>query len=415
MDSGDSLLSVAEARARLLEHFHPLPTETIPLSECAGRVLAAEATAGADVPPFANSSMDGYAVRAAEARAGATLPVSADIPAGRGAPGPLAAGTAARIMTGAPLPPGADAVIPVEETDDSRRHAGGPAPKEVMFRQAARPGANVRPAGQDIRAGQVVLSAGRLITPAAVGVLASLGLAQVSVHRRPRVALFSTGDELREAGAALEPGTIHDTNSHSLAAAAGQLGAQAHRLAIAPDQLEAVRERLREARDTGADVIVSSAGVSVGAYDVVKAAVELDGRLSFWRVRMRPGKPLAFGQVHGVPYFGLPGNPVSALLTFEVFVRPALLKLAGRRDTGRVELEAVLSEELESDGRESYLRVVIRREAGAYTAYPAGDQGSAVLSTLVRANGLLILPAGVMRAQAGERHRVWLLEGAELA
>jgi molybdopterin molybdotransferase len=408
------MLSVAEAQARILEQVAALGLEEVSLRDAAMRVLGVDVTAPHDLPPFANSGMDGYAVRAAEAPAGATLPVSGDIPAGSGAPPALAAGTAARIMTGAPMPAGADAVIPVEDTDDGRRDASGPLPEWVRVQRSAEAGANVRPRGQDIRAGQVVLAAGTLLTPAAVGVLAGLGFARVTVHHRPLVVVFSTGDELREVGEPLGPGQIHDTNSHTLAAAVALNGGEALRLATARDDLATVRARLSEARDRGAHLILSSAGVSVGAYDVVKTAIELDGRLDFWRVRMRPGKPLAFGQVHGRPYFGLPGNPVSALLTFEVFVRPALLKLGGRRSWAKLELEARLAEPLDSDGRESYLRVIVKREAAGYVAYPAGHQGSAVMSTLVRANGLLIVPEGVTLARAGEKFRVWLVEGAEI-
>jgi molybdopterin molybdotransferase len=414
MTKVEQMLSVGEAQARILEYFGPLGTEEVPLAECARRVLGADIVAPQDLPPFDNSSMDGYAVRAAEVSGPVTLPVSADIPAGVGMPAPLAPGTAARIMTGAPVPAGADAVVPVEDTDDTRRHAGGPPPEQVAFHKAARAGANVRPVGQDVRAGQIVMPLGASLTPAAVGVLAGLGFARVPVFQRPVVALFSTGDELRPVGERLGPGQIHDTNSYSLAAAVEQHGGQAVRLATAHDDLSVVRSRLAEARDLGAHVILSSAGVSVGAYDVVKAAIELDGELKFWRVRMRPGKPLAFGRVHGIPYFGLPGNPVSALLTLEVFVRPALLKLAGRRRWEKLAVDAVLAETLDSDGRESYLRVVVSRQAGGYVATPAGNQGSAVLSTLMRANGLLIVPEGVTEARAGERFRVWLMEGADL-
>jgi molybdopterin molybdotransferase len=381
-------------------------------------VLATEVAARYDIPPFANSSMDGYAVRVAEAGGArpdqpVTLPVSADIPAGFGRPAPLAPGTAARIMTGAPLPLGADAVVPVEETDDRRERAGEPAPARVQIRVAPDLGANVRPAGQDVRAGQVVLTPGTVISPAVVGVLAGLGASQVEVFAQPLVVVFSTGDELRPVEDDLGPGQIHDTNSHTLAAAAAYHGARVVRLAIAPDRLEAVRARLVEACQAGADMIMSSAGVSVGAYDVVKAAVEEEGELSFWRVRMRPGKPLAFGQVRGVPFFGLPGNPVSALVGFEVFVRPAILKLAGRRAWDKLSVVAELAEPVASDGRETYVRVIVTRRGNHYVARTSGNQGSAVMSAFVRANGLLVLPEGVRQAAAGERFTVWLLDGAD--
>ena len=418
MGETPQLLSVAEARARILEHFSPLGSEIVPLSEAAGRVLASELRAATDLPPFANSSMDGYAVRAGEvaqasADSPAPLPVSADIPAGSGQPGPLAPGTAARIMTGAPVPPGADAVVPVEDTDDRRERAGEPPPAQVSIRVAPLLGANIRPAGQDVRAGQIVLQAGTLLSPAAVGVLAAQGVSQVPVHLRPLVVVFSTGDELRQVDESLGPGQIRDTNSYTLAAAAAHYGARVLRLEVAGDRLEAVRARFAAARQAGANLIVSSAGVSVGAYDVVKAAVEAEGALRFWRVRMRPGKPLAFGQVGGVPFFGLPGNPVSALVGFEVFVRPALLKLGGRARWEKLEIEAELLEPMASDGRESYQRVIVERRGSGYVARASGSQGSAVMSALVRANGLLILPEGVTLARPGEHYAVWLLEGAE--
>ena len=418
MSDMPQMLSVAEARARILEHFQPLGRETVPIAEAAGRVLGADVQASHDLPPFSNSSMDGYAVRASEVAGAAPehparLAVSADIPAGAGEPAPLARGTAARIMTGAPVPAGADAVVPVEDTDDSRERTGEPPPGQVQIRLAPAPGANIRPAGQDMRAGQTVLRAGAVLSPAAVGVLAALGVSQVTVYARPVLAVFSTGDELRRVDETLGPGQIHDTNSYALAAAAAHYGARVLRLEIARDRLEDVRERLAQAHQAGAQLILSSAGVSVGAYDVVKAAVEADGALSFWRVRMRPGKPLAFGQVHGVPFFGLPGNPVSALVGFEVFVRPAILKLAGRTRWDKLEISAELLEPLESDGRESYLRVVVERRGTDYVARASGNQGSAVMSALVRANGLLVLPEGVTRAQPGQRFMVWLMDGAE--
>ena len=412
------MLSVAEARARILEHFSPLGSERVPIDEAAGRVLASDVLAATDLPPFSNSSMDGYAVRTGEVAGAAEtsparLAVSADIPAGAGQPRPLAPGTAARIMTGAPVPAGADAGVPVEDTDDRRNRAGEPPPAQVAIRVAPALGANIRPAGQDMRAGQTVLRAGAVLSPAAVGVLAAQGVSQVPVHIQPLVAIFSTGDELRRVDESLGPAQIRDTNSYTLAAAAANYGARVLRLEVAGDRLEEVRARFAAARQAGAHLIISSAGVSVGAYDVVKAAVEAEGALSFWRVRMRPGKPLAFGQVGGVPFFGLPGNPVSALVGFEVFVRPALLKLAGRTRLGKLEIDAELLEPLQSDGRESYLRVIVERRGAGYVARTSGNQGSAVMSALVRANGLLILPEGVTQAQPGERFAVWLLEGAE--
>ena len=413
------MLTVAEARARLLAYFKPLEAEPAPLEAALGRVLAEAVLAGEDLPPFANSSMDGFAVRVVDVAQAAsaspvTLRVSGDIPAGAPNPPALIPGTAMRIMTGAPVPAGADAIVPVEETDHADR---GPSalPAEVRIFKAPEPGANVRPAGQDVRAGQVVLAAGTTLRPAAVGVLAALGQAQVRVHRRPLAALLSTGDELRDVGEPLGPGQIRDANGYSLAAAVEQAGGRVLRLGIVRDRLEAVVEKLRQAAAAGADLIISSAGVSVGAYDVVKSAVEADGALAFWRVSMRPGKPLAFGHVRGpdgraVPFIGLPGNPVSALVGMEVFVRPALLTLAGRRRWARPTILATLAEPFQSDGRETYLRVTLEQQGDAFMAHSAGHQGSNIITSLVKADGLLIVPAGSGYVPARSRLPVWLLD-----
>jgi molybdopterin molybdotransferase len=404
------LLSVAEAQARILARFTPLPTETLPLAVADGRVLAAPAIASDDHPPFNNSSMDGYAVRVADLDSfPGVLPVSGDIPAGSGLPDPLPPGTAMRIMTGAPVPVGADAVVPVEDTDDTATRLGGPLPAQITLKQPITPGACIRQRGHDMRAGQRVLTPGVVLGPAQMGVLAALGQAEVLAHRQPRVALFSTGNELRSAPAPLGPGQIRDVNRYTLAAAIRRYGGVVHDLGLVRDEVEAVQAALADACALGVDVIVSSAGVSVGAYDVVKTALETEGALEFWRVQMRPGKPLAFGRVRAIPFFGLPGNPVSALLTFEVFVRPALLKLGGRARWDKPAHTAVMLEPLESDGRESYLRAVVTWQNGHYTAHSAGDQGSAMLASLVRANALLIVPAEVTHVAVGETLPFWWL------
>jgi len=415
MTPSANMLSVAEARTRLLAVFYPLPAEAIPLAQAVGRVLTQEVIAAHSVPTFANSSMDGYAVRVGEVQgASRTQPielnVSGDVPAGALAVSPLQPGTAMRIMTGAPLPAGAEAVIPVEDTDDRREHVGQAPPAVIRFFRDTFPGANVRPIGQDIRAGEVILTAGTLLQPAAIGVLAALGQAQVSVYRTPLVALFSTGDELCEVTETPAPGQIRDVNNYTLAAAIEQCGARVLRLGIARDKVEEAQAKLSAAQAAGAQLIVSSAGVSVGAYDVVKAAVESQGALDFWRVRMRPGKPVAFGQARGIPFAGLPGNPVSALVTFEIFLRPAILKMSGWRQWERPAVRATLAEPLSSDGRESYVRVVLHRQGAEYVAHSTGDQGSAVLTSLVKANALLILPEGVTEAKAGEQFEAWVLD-----
>ena len=403
------MLAVQEARERILAVFQRLPAEIVPLAVAYSRVLAEDVVSREAVPPFANSSMDGYAVRAADAAVAQTrLPVSGDIPAGT-APGPLRPGTAMRIMTGAPIPAGADAVVPVEETDDTRAPGHGqPPPATILLRTAPRVGDNVRAAGLDVAVGDVVLSAGAWLGPAALGVLAAVGAAQVSVVRRPRIALLSTGDELVTVGEAPGPGRIRDINSYTLAAALREVGADVIALGIARDERGDVETRLAQARDLGVDLVISSAGVSVGTYDVVKAVVEANGALNFWRVNMRPGKPLAFGHVFGIPFFGLPGNPVSALVGLEVFVKPVIATLLGQRWAPR-SVKAQLVEPYTSDGRETYLRVRLTGGPTGFLAHLTGAQTSNLITSMVRANALLVVPSGVTRAEAGTAFDAWLL------
>lgn len=403
-------LAVAEARARMVAHLARLPVETVPLEAALGRVLAEPVLAPAHVPPFANASMDGYVVRLEDVPSvPCTLPVTGEVPAGVPVPPPLPPGQAWRITTGAPVPPNAGAVVPVEDTDDPRR-APGQRPAQVTLLRQPRPQANIRPVGQDLRAGESALPAGHALTPAALGVLAALGLAQVRVHQQPRVALLSTGDELVPAGAGpLASGQIYDANSHSLAAALTQAGVQVVRLGQAPDRAEAVRAKLLEAVAHGVHAIITSAGVSVGAYDVVKQVVEEEGALTLWRINMRPGKPLAFGHVRGIPFFGLPGNPVSALVTFEVLVRPALLHLGGHTRLLRPTLMVQVAEGFRSDGRESYLRAVVDWHAQPPLAHFTGDQSSNVLTSLVKANALLVVPAGQTEVPAQASLPAWWL------
>jgi molybdopterin molybdotransferase len=335
------MLSVAEARERILSHFKPVATEIISLPSSLQRVLAADIAAAHDLPLFDNSSMDGFAIRAADAPSAAadprvTLRVVADIPAGAAPKAVITQSQAARIMTGAQLPEGADAVIPVEDTDFDSREAGTSAPETVSFSRMVKSGENVRPRGTDMKKGDIVLKKGRALKPQDMGLLASLGAANVEVFKRPRIALLSSGDELLEVGTPLEPGKIHDSNSFTLAALVEGSGAEVIRLGVAKDTRESVTALFEAAVDQKTDLILSSAGVSVGAFDYIKEVIESQGSLDFWRVNMRPGKPLAFGEYRGVNFIGLPGNPVSAFVGFEVFVRAVIGKLAGRSDGGRL-------------------------------------------------------------------------------
>jgi len=392
------MLSVTEARTRILSHFEAAKDEVIPLTECADRVLAVDIFAAHDLPPFDNSSMDGFAFRTVDSTAGnsvTTLKVVADIPAGSAPTVILAQGEAARIMTGAQLPEGADAVIPVEDTDFNSRDAGTAAPQAVSFARTVEAGENIRPRGMDLRAGDVILQKGRRLKPQDLGLLAMLGVAQVQVHKKPRVALLSSGDELLQVDEPLTAGKIHDSNSYALAALIQNAGAEVIRLGVAKDTRESVEGLLQKAVSQQVDLILSSAGVSVGAFDFVKEVVETNGRLDFWRVNMRPGKPLAFGEYQGVPFIGLPGNPVSAFVGFEVFVRPVLERLGGQLDGISRTVRVRCGEQIESDGRESYLRAKIHIEDDVRVATLTGHQGSGNLLSLVQADALLIIPAGV--------------------
>jgi molybdopterin molybdotransferase len=409
-----SLLSVKEAQNRILSHFQPVGTETLPLAKCARRVLAADIAAQNDLPSFDNSSMDGFAVVAADLvdaspASPRTLKVVADIPAGTNPDITLALGQAARIMTGAHMPKGTDAVIPVEETDFHDRSPGTPAPKTVNVFKALKAGDYVRGQGTDVKNGQPVLQTGHKLRPQDMGLLAMLGVADVPVHIMPRVALLSSGDELLPVDAPLQPGKIRDSNTYTLSALLEGAEVKVLNLGIAADRRESVEELLENAVAQKVDLILSSAGVSVGAFDFIKDVVEEQGELTFWRVNMRPGKPLAFGKFKGIPFIGLPGNPVSAFIGFEVFVRPALEQLSGLESVSRPRVRVRLAEDISSDGRESYLRTNVREEGGILCAHLAGHQGSGNLLSIVQANAILIIPVGVKSLATGEEVDAWLL------
>jgi molybdopterin molybdotransferase len=413
------LLSVAEAQARILAFFQPVDTEITPLLQCAGRVLAETVYAPGDLPPFDNSSMDGFAVKAqdvqqATAENPVVLRVVADIPAGIVADIILEAGQAARIMTGAPLPQGADAIVPVESTDFapalSSARPTSAFPIEVKIYKSVRRGESVRPRGQDIHKDQVLLEKGRKLKPQDVGILASIGQQSVRVFRKPRIALFSSGDELVQPGKPLGPGQIYDSNQFVLAAMLEAAGAEVLRLGTSPDDPVMIETLLNQAIARQADLIVTSAGVSVGAFDFVRQVIETRGRLEFWRVNMRPGKPLAFGLFDQIPLVGLPGNPVSAYVGCRVFVMPVLRKLAGQTEIFPNMEKATLGESVESDGRESYLRAIVEDRDGKPVATLTGHQGSGNLYSLVQANALLIVPSGVKSLPSGSEVNIWFLE-----
>jgi molybdopterin molybdotransferase len=393
------VLSVAEALARVLADVPVLGTEVVPLSDALERVLAGPVISRREIPPWDNSSMDGYAVRAADTSAASAerpvvLQVVGEIAAGGTAPRAIRPTEAYRILTGAPLPPGSDAVVPQEDVQRSGARVSLHRPVEV--------GAYVRQRGEDIRSGDRMLEAGTVLRPAALGVLASLGHARVDVYRRPTLAVLSTGDELVEPDSPLGPGQIPDSNSYTLCGLARAAGAVPLSLGIAPDSREALVERLR--RGLQADVMVSSAGVSVGDRDFVREAAEsLGARLDFWKVNMRPGKPITFGRIGDRFFFGLPGNPVSSMVTFELFVRPVLRRLGGYRTLNRPRIHARALEPIDNPGsRPGYLRVRLERSGGEVGARPTGNQGSGILRSMLLADGLAVVPGDTQIPKGSE-------------
>lgn len=409
-----TLLNVDEALKQILATIKPLDSEMVELPAVLGRMIAEDIFADSNLPPFPNSSMDGFAIQAvdiaqANEQAPVTLQVVMDIPAGSFPATEIKQGEAARIMTGAPLPGGADAVIPVEDTNAQWIPGSDEAlPKTVVINRSIKSGDYVRLAGEDIHKGEQIIRQGTLIRPAEIGLLAAVGKHKVKVIRQPRVAILSTGDELIDVSEELKPGKIRDSNSYTLAALVSINGGIPIRIPTARDTLNDVRQRFREALAQKPDLILSSAGVSVGAFDVVRTIIDELGKVDFWRINLRPGKPLAFGQVGEVPFFGLPGNPVSAMVTFDVFVRPTLLKLGQRPDQATT-IEAAVSEDMHSDGRRSYIRVKLKREADGWTAQTTGTQSSGALSSMMLADGLMIIPEDVKFLPAGTKLPIRLL------
>jgi molybdopterin molybdotransferase len=377
------MLTVEAALEAMLSRIAVLGTERVELLAALGRVLAEPVVSGREIPPWPNSSMDGYAVRAEDTGPGAVLRVIGRVEAGAVPARAIGRGEAARIFTGAPLPAGADAVVPQEDVEATA--------DAIALRGAIERAACVRPRGEDVRRGDRVLEPGTLLTAAEIGLLATLGHGQIRVHRRPRVAILSTGNELADLGTEPGPGQIPNTNTYSLMAQVLEAGGEPTSVGVAPDRLEAIEERIRGARD--ADVLVSSAGVSVGELDLVREALARAGaELHLWKVSMRPGKPVTFGSLGGRPVFGLPGNPVSAMVTFELFVRPALLKMSGRRRLARPRVRArALAPVSNAGSRRAYLRVRLETDDGGLGARLTGEQGSAILRSMVAADGLAVV------------------------
>ena len=400
-------MSADDALARILGAVPVLPATDTPLLDALGLVLAEDTVADRDVPPFRNSAMDGYAVRGDDVQTvPATLRVVGQVAAGGTPERAVGRGEAMRIMTGAPMPEGADTVVRVEDTDN-RDDA-------VTIKAATPKGLSVRQAGEDLRAGETILRRGTLLRPAEIGLLASVGGKSVRVHKRPRVAVLSTGDEVVEIDAPLGRGQIRDANRYSLASAVRATGCEPWVRGIVRDTPDALRAALREA--SAADVIVTSGGVSVGDHDHVKPVLSELGTIDFWAIAIRPGRPLAFGELRDgprrVPIFGLPGNTVSSLLTFEIFVRPGLLRMQGRAHVMRPRAKARLAEPVEKVASlRFFARGIHDPEAG--TVRTTGPQGSGILRSMSLANCLIDLPEGRSHYDAGEVVDVILTEQAE--
>jgi len=409
-------LSVSDAKEKILASIRQVDTESIQVIDSGGRVLAVSISSPSEYPSAALSSMDGFAVISSDLLGVSldnpvVLEVVSDIPAGVNPDLHLRPGQSARIMTGAVVPEGADAVIPVEYTDQfkNNKQFEFELPENVRIYRQVSKGDFIRPRGQDIHKGDLVLTPGRTLKPQDVGLLAMLGVGDVLVYRRPKIAMISTGDELVAVGTPIQIGQVHDSNAYTLSSQIIRDGGTPYYLGIARDRRESVKELLEQAYSLNVDMIVTTAGVSVGAFDFVREVVEQNGELGFWKVNIRPGKPLVFGHYRGVPFIGLPGNPVSAFVGYEVFIQPALQKLSGGRIRASEHVRAILSEPIESDGRESYLRGIVEKRSGDLKARPLGHQGSGNLLSLVRANALLIIPSEVKSLPSGAEVEAWLI------
>ncbi len=414
------MISVEEALEKVLGCVDILEAEETPLLESMGQVLAEDIISHIDIPPLDNAAMDGYALKAGDTpgagdQSPRILRVIDTVIAGSISQREVTPGTAIRIMTGAPVPGGADSVIRFEDTDEARRQ--GSDTGEIGILCEVKHGLNIRRAGEDIARGTTVLRKGTVLRPAEVGVLASLGMSKVNAVRRPVVAVLATGNELVHIDQPLPPGKIYNSNTYSIASLVKRYGGVPKIIGIASDSEASLLDKLRQGLD--ADMLITSGGVSAGDYDMVKDVLASEGEITFSTVRMKPGKPLAFGTLKGVdkngnprrvPHLGLPGNPVSSMVTFELFARPAMLKMMGKKNLAKPVVEAVLEEPVvNTDGRRLYTRAIVTRSDGQYHAHLTGPQGSGILTSMSLANGLVIVPEDTAGAKAGETVKVILL------
>jgi len=419
------MISVEEALDKVLSYVEVLEPERKPILDCLGQVLAEDVYSTMDIPPLDNSAMDGFAVRA-EDTLGATessprnLAVVGEVAAGSMPTQEVGPGTAVRIMTGAPLPEGADAVVKFEDTDEVDRKSSTADLSQIGISCEAKKGLNVRRRGEDIARGNLVLEKGRVLRPQEIGVLASLGFSTALVIRRPIVAILATGDELIGVDQPLPPGKIYDSNTYTIAAEVSRYGGIPRVLGIGRDSVESLDEKIDQALD--ADMLITSGGVSKGDYDIVKDVLAEHGEIGFWTVCMKPGKPIAFGLIEKtkgrrkrkVPHLGLPGNPVSSMITFEQFARPAILKMIGKKVMTKPTVRAIIEGDItNTDGRRVFARVMVTRRSGQYYASLTGPQGSGILTSMVRANGVAVIPESNKEVKAGDMVEVQMLDWVE--
>ena len=419
------MISVEEALEKILSYVEVLEPERKSILGCLGQVLAEDVYSTIDIPPLDNSAMDGYALRAIDTRGASEsspryLVVVGEVAAGSMPAQEIKPGTAIRIMTGAPLPDGADAVVRFEDTDEVNRKSSGGDLSQIGILCQAKKGLNVRGRGEDITKGDLVLRKGKVLRPQEIGVLASLGRSTALVIRRPIVAIIATGDELIGVDQPLAPGKIHDSNTYTIAAEVSRYGGIPKILGIGRDSVQSLTEKIDRGLD--ADMLITSGGVSKGDYDIVKDVLAEHGEVGFWTVCMKPGKPLAFGVIKKtkvgkekkVPHLGLPGNPVSAMITFEQFARPAILKMMGKKILAKPATRAIIEDDVvNTDGRRLFARVSVTRRGGRYHASVTGPQGSGILTSMASANGLVVIPESSKGVKAGDMVEVQMLDWGE--
>jgi len=420
------MLTVEEALQKILNEIKVLDTEYVPIMESLGQVLAEDITSDINVPPLDNSAMDGYAVRAQDTQGASektpkVLKVIDTVIAGAISKQEVTPGTAIRIMTGAPLPKGADSVVQFENTDEGKSKKSNGGVTQVGIYEEIKTGNNIRSAGEDVKRGSIILKQGTVIRPAEIGVMASIGRAKAKVIRRPVVAVLSTGNELVEIGKPLPEGRIYNSNSYSIASLVKRYGGIPKMLGIALDDEKSLVSKLKEAQD--ADMLLTTGGVSMGDYDMVKDILERDGEMVFWKVRVKPGKPLAFGKIKGksqdgkpkiIPHLGLPGNATSCMVSFELFVRPALLKMMGKKRLEKPIVPAIIEDSVKNDaGRRIYDRAIVEKRDGHYFARLTGPRGSGILTSMALANGLVLIPEETDKVNKGDTVQALMLDWNE--